>query len=159
MGEARLYQRFDSPPTLSIVTSLYSNAERVEEFYERSVKAAETITNDFEIILVNDGSPDESLVLAVALHERDNRVKVIDLARNFGQHPAMRAGLDYASGELVYVLDGDLEEDPAWLVRFYEKLCLNPDADVVYGVQERREGAFVKNTCGKLYYKFSFFFF
>jgi putative glycosyltransferase len=146
----------EQPPSslmISIVTSLYMTEELIEEFYRRSVTAAETITDNFEIIMVNDGSPDNSLARAVALHQSDKRVKVIDLARNFGHHPAIRAGLDYAQGELIYVLDGDLEEDPAWLPLFYDTLNKNPDTDVVYGIQKDREGSFVRRALGKVYYK------
>lgn len=140
-------------PKLSIVTSLYKTERYMDEFYTRSARTAEKITDDFEIIMVNDGSPDNALGKAVALHEKDGRVKVIDLARNFGQHPAMRAGIDYAKGDLVYVLDGDLEESPEWLSLFHEEMARWQDVDVVYGVQQERKGSFVRATCGKIYYR------
>ena len=106
---------------LSIVTTLYGGARYLRDFHERCCTAAEGITDDFEILLVNDGSPDESLAIALELHEKDRRVRVIDLARNFGQHKALLTGLAHVRGELVFLLDSDLEEDPDWLRPFYER--------------------------------------
>ena len=74
---------------LSIVTTLYRSAPHLEEFYVRATAAAGQLTSDFELVLVNDGSPDESLRIARALVDRDARVRVLDLARNFGHHKAM----------------------------------------------------------------------
>ena len=69
----------------------------------------------YEIVLVNDGSPDDSLRVALDLHARDPRVRIIDLSRNFGHHKALMTGLAHARGELVFLIDCDLEEDPEWL--------------------------------------------
>ena len=93
---------------LSIVTSLYYSAPYLEEFYRRSCASAEKISRDFEFVLVNDGSPDHSLAVAIALHEKDSRVRVIDLSRNFGHHKAIMTGLMHAQGDLVFMLDCDL---------------------------------------------------
>ncbi len=136
---------------LSIVTTLYRGAPYLEEFYERCCEAAEKITDRFEIVLVNDGSPDDSLEVALKLHEKDARVRVIDLARNFGQHKAILTGLAHARGELVFSLDSDLEEDPGWLEPFYERMR-ETDADVVYGVQRRRKGRLFERMSGAVYY-------
>ncbi len=136
---------------LSIVTTLYRSAPYLRDFYERSRTAAEGITDQFEIVLVNDGSPDESLDIALELHERDRRVRVIDLARNFGQHKAILTGLAHARGELVFSLDSDLEEDPNWLGPFHERMG-ETGADVVYGVQRKRKGRLFERISGALYY-------
>jgi putative glycosyltransferase len=137
---------------LSIVTSLYRSAPYLREFYERCCAAAAGITDDFEIVLVNDGSPDESLEIALDLHERDRRVRIIDLARNFGQHKAILTGLAHATGELVFSLDGDLEEDPGWLGTFYQRMR-ETGADVVYGVQQKRKGRLFERLSGAIYYR------
>src|SRR5436189_1872452 len=105
---------------LSIVTTLYYSAAHLEEFYARTVAVAEKVANEFELILVNDGSPDESLDIALSLHQQDHRIKIIDLSRNFGHHKAMMAGLAEASGRLVFLVDSDLEEQPELLETFYE---------------------------------------
>ena len=137
---------------LSIVTTLYQSADTIEEFHRRVMQAAEAITNEIELVLVNDGSPDNSLELALALRESDPRVTIVDLSRNFGHHKALMTGLAYANGDLVFLIDSDLDEDPALLTLFYERL-LRGDCDVVYGYQEgRRGGAFGKFT-GYVYYR------
>jgi len=112
---------------------------------------AEKLTKDYEIILVNDGSPDNSLEIAISLYEKDARVKVIDLSRNFGQHKAVMTGLAHSRGDLVFLLDCDLEEPPELLGKFYE-VMKDSDADVVYGVQESRKGDFFERFSGWLFY-------
>ena len=137
---------------ISIVTTLYHSAPYLQEFYERSRRAAEKITTDYEILLVNDGSPDNSLERALTIQKQDSRVVVIDLSRNFGHHRAMMTGLSYARGEYIFLLDGDLEEEPEWLLTFYEALRRD-SLDVVYGVQERRKGDLFEQWSGALFYK------
>src|SRR6267154_1969515 len=104
---------------LSIVTTLYCSADYLEEFYARACAVAEKLTNNFEIIFVNDGSPDNSLEVALSLYQKDHRIRVVDLSRNFGHHKAIMTGLDHARGDLVFMLDVDLEEDPEWLEEFH----------------------------------------
>ena len=137
---------------LSIVTTLYRSATHLDAFYGEMTRQAQRLTPDYELILVNDGSPDESLEVALALHHRDPRVRVIDLSRNFGHHRAMMTGLTHARGELVFLIDCDLEEDPALLVRFHEEVK-RTGADVVYGVQERRRGGIVERLSGWLFFR------
>jgi putative glycosyltransferase len=137
---------------LSIVTSLYQSADSIEEFHRRSVAVAEELVgDDYEIVLVNDGSPDNSLDLAVHLAECDGHVVVVDLSRNFGQHKAMMTGLAHAKGELVFLLDSDLEEDPEYLSTFARRMR-SETCDVVYGVQERRKGAWFEQWSGQCFY-------
>jgi putative glycosyltransferase len=138
--------------SLSIVTTLYQSAEFVDAFYERTTRAASALTADYEIVFVNDGSPDESLARAVALYERDEHVRVVDLSRNFGHHKAMMTGLAHARGDLVFLIDVDLEEEPEWLSRFHETMR-RTKADVVYGVQEARKGRLFERLSGALFYK------
>lgn len=136
---------------ISIVTTLYQSAPHLEDFYRRMSDAAQRLTPDYEIIFVNDGSPDNSLNLAVSLHEQDSRVRVIDLSRNFGHHKAMMTGLSYAQGQLVFLIDCDLEEEPELLTRFFRDLA-ETGADVVYGVQRKRSGSLARVVTGKLFY-------
>jgi putative glycosyltransferase len=137
---------------LSIVTTLYHSTPYLGEFYDRACAAAEKITKDFEIILVNDGSPDNSLEVALSIYQKDHRVKVIDLSRNFGHHKAMMTGLAHASGELVFLVDSDLEEEPELLAGFHEELKAT-GADVVFGVQQARKGKLFERASGALYFK------
>lgn len=137
---------------LSIVTSMYCSAPYIREFCERSKSAAERITSDYEIILVNDGSPDDSLQIAVELHRSDARITVVDLSRNFGHHKALMTGLAYARGETVFLLDSDLEEEPELLATFHRRLQ-EGDCDVVYGYQMQRKGGWVGRIAGLLFYR------
>jgi len=130
---------------------MYYSAPHLEEFYERVSGAAQKITGDYEIIFVNDGSPDNSLEVAVSLHEKDSRVTVVDLSRNFGHHRAMMTGLGYARGEKVFLIDCDLEEEPELLGIFHEKF-LEEACDVVYGVQKSRRGGVFERISGDLFY-------
>jgi len=137
---------------LSIVTTLYKSAPFICEFYERAVAAAGRVVDDFEIVFVNDGSPDDSLTIAMSIADRDPRVKVIDLSRNFGHHHAVFAGLKEAAGKRVFLLDVDLEEQPEWLDQFWATLE-ETRSDVVYGIADQRHGSFFKQVSGKLFYK------
>jgi putative glycosyltransferase len=119
---------------LSIVTTLYKSAPYIEEFWKRMTASAAAITDDYEIIFVNDGSPDDSLGVALKVHERDPKVKVVDLSRNFGHHKAIMTGLSAAKGELVFLIDVDLEEEPEWLQLFHKTLQDTKGCDVVYVV-------------------------
>jgi len=141
---------------LSIVTTLYRSAPYLPEFYRRISAAVQSLTGDYEIIFVNDGSPDESLGVALDLFERDDHVRVVDLSRNFGHHKAMMTGLSYAQGDFIFLIDCDLEEPPELLTTFYQTLT-NSDADVVYGVQaERKRGVFDALTSRTFYKVFNF---
>jgi putative glycosyltransferase len=137
---------------LSVVATLYCSAPYLREFHERSCAVAERITADFEIVLVNDGSPDNSLEVALAIARQDPRVRVVDLSRNFGHHKAMMTGLIHAGGELVFLIDSDLEEEPEFLTLFYKELKTT-GADVVFGVQGKRKGGPFEQVSGSLYFK------
>jgi putative glycosyltransferase len=138
---------------LSIVSTLYQSAPYIDELYARICKVATQLAgNDFEIILVNDGSPDNSLEASLNLHRNDARVVVIDLSRNFGHHKAMMTGLSEARGEIIFLIDSDLEEEPEWLISFdmqMHKECV----DMVYGIQESRKGSKFEKITGGIFYK------
>ena len=138
---------------LSIVATLYRSASYIEEFLTRSTTVARQLVGDsFEIVLVNDGSPDNSLEIAVAQIAQFPRLKVVDLSRNFGHHKAMMTGLAHATGEHVYLLDSDLEEEPEWLFEFWRTMQ-DEHADMVYGVQRARKGSLYERITGPLFYR------
>ena len=137
---------------LSIVTTLYNSAPYLVEFHDRVCAAASQITDDFEIILVNDGSPDNCLEVALELYRKNPRLRIVDLSRNFGHHKAMMTGLVHARGDLVFLLDSDLEEEPELLHKFYNELN-RTGVDVVFGVQEQRKGNVFERVSGSLYFK------
>jgi putative glycosyltransferase len=134
---------------LSVVTTLYKSATYVEEFYRRASEAARRITDDYEIVMVDDGSPDNSLAIACALASTDGRVRVVELSRNFGHHKALMTGLDHASGELCFLIDSDLEEDPALLGAFLDRMQ-STGCDVAYGFQQTRKGGMVESAGGRI---------
>lgn len=139
---------------LSIVATLYQSAPYVVDFVQRAEVAAKALVGDeYEIVLVNDGSPDNSLELAVDLCERNTHLVVVDLSRNFGHHKAMMTGLAQAKGELVFLIDSDLEEEPEWLEAFAQQMKQDR-CDVVYGVQERRKGNWFERWSGQWFYRF-----
>ncbi|MCS6994657.1 MAG: glycosyltransferase family 2 protein [Anaerolineales bacterium] len=138
---------------LSIVTTLYYSSPYIQPFYERTCAACQVIPAELEFVFVNDGSPDDSLDVAVRLSERDPRVKVIDLSRNFGHHKAAMTGLMHATGDLVFLIDVDLEEEPELVAQFYQEMQKHPRADVVYGVQDTRKGGWFERWSGGLYYR------
>lgn len=138
---------------LSVVATLYQSAPYVPDFHRRVSAAARSYAGeDYEIVLVNDGSPDSSLYLAVELSKIDPKVVVVDLSRNFGHHKAMMTGLSHARGDQVFLLDSDLEEDPAWLDRFGATLR-ETGADAAFGVQEKRSGRFFERISGQIFYR------
>jgi putative glycosyltransferase len=137
---------------LSIVATLYRSAASLPELHRRATEAAERLGLQFEVIYVNDGSPDDSQAVAEALCDADPRARVLELSRNFGHHKAMMTGLADARGELVFLIDSDLEEAPEWLADFHNTLQ-EEQADVVYGVQERRKGGAWERWTGALFYR------
>ncbi|MBK8870697.1 MAG: glycosyltransferase family 2 protein [Elusimicrobia bacterium] len=137
---------------LSIVSTLYRSASHLPEFYYRSSQAAQKLVgDDYEIVLVNDGSPDNSLEIAVSLAQKDKHIVVVDLSRNFGHHKAMRTGLEYSLGERMFLIDSDLEEQPEWLFTFSSTM-MEESADVVFGVQLNRKGNWFERWSGYMYY-------
>ncbi len=140
-------------PHLSIVTTMYKSASYLEPFHARMTKAAINITSHYEIIFVDDGSPDDSLAVALTLAKTDERIKVIQLSRNFGHHKAMLTGLQHAQGDYVFLIDCDLEEDPELLLQFWDKLNQDKNIDVVYGVQNQRKGNWMERWSGDVYFR------
>jgi len=137
---------------ISVVATLYHSSMYLDEFYRRVTLTVTKLTEDYEIILVNDGSPDDSLERAIKICETDPKVCVIDLARNFGEHKAIMTGLAHTRGEYVFLVESDLEEEPEWLLSFSEQIHRDR-CDVVYGVQTRRKGGFFERWSGLLFYR------
>src|SRR5262249_47185863 len=123
---------------ISIVTSLYKSAAFVDEFYRRASAAANKITDQYELVMVDDGSPDDSLARACRIADGDAHVRVVELSRNFGHHKALMAGMAQSRGELVFLIDSDLEEAPELLDSFYAKIR-ESNYDVIYGYQDKRK--------------------
>jgi putative glycosyltransferase len=136
---------------LSVVTTLFQSAPYIDEFYRRVRAEAEKISSDLEFVFVNDGATDRSLETALDLQKQDGRILVVDLSRNFGHHKAIMTGLEYAKGDLVFLIDVDLEEPPEILGPFFEALN-KENVDAVYGVQAPRHGPWLTRTLANLFY-------
>ena len=134
---------------LSIVSPVYRAEKMVHMLVERIVKSVTTITEDFEIILVNDASPDASW--SVIEHEcaQNKRVKGINLSRNFGQHYAITAGLHYAQGEWVVVMDCDLQDRPEEIPALYQKAL--EGYDIVYARRKQRQDKWLKRMTSRMF--------
>ncbi len=137
---------------ISVVTTLYCSERYVQEFCERMVAAVTKVTSDYEVIFVNDGSPDRSLQVVLQMQERDKNVVAIDLSRNFGHHRAIMTGLKHSRGDYVFLIDSDLEEIPELFNLYWHELNGSKDIDVVYGVQSKRRGGFFERVSGQLWY-------
>jgi glycosyltransferase involved in cell wall biosynthesis len=138
-------------PKISVVSPVYGCKSCLNDLYARLLISLEKITSDFEIILVNDGGPDNAWPLIKEISQKDNRVKGIDFSRNFGQHYAITAGLEYATGEWVVVMDCDLQDQPEEILKLYTKS--QEGYDVVLAQRYLRQDSFFKKMFSKLFYK------
>lgn len=139
--------------TLSVVTTLYKSQVFLEQFVSKILEAIHHLNiNEFELIFVNDGSPDNSLKFLLSKKDEIPEIVIIDLSRNFGHHNAMQAGLKNAKGNLIFLIDNDLETSPSFLIECYEKITTNIKYDVVYGFQEKRKGKLTENIGGRLFW-------
>ena len=121
----------------SIVIPVFNEQENLDELYRRLNAVMQGLGASHEFIFVDDGSTDNSLLMMKTLHEQDPRVKVLKLSRNFGHHLALTAGVDYAKGEAVILMDADLQDQPEEIPKLTEKLCQG--YDVVYGIRKNRK--------------------
>lgn len=138
-------------PHISIVTPVYACSACLPALYERIAKTLSPITDDFEIIMVNDYSPDNAWVVIKELACKDSRVKGMNLSRNFGQHQAITAGLDHAKGDWVVVMDCDLQDQPEEIAKLYQKA--QEGYDIVFGRRAKRKDSFLKKISAKIFYK------
>jgi putative glycosyltransferase len=137
---------------ISVVTTLYNSAAYIDEFIRRTQGELKSLTPDYELILVDDGSPDDSLRVALGLLSAEPRLKIIELSRNFGHHKAIMTGLEHASGDLIFLIDVDLEEPPELLSKFFP-ILRDGELDVVFGLQERRKGRLFERVAGHFAWK------
>jgi len=136
---------------ISVVTPVYGCAKSLNTLYQRLQTTLSTITQEFEIIMVNDASPDDAWEQIKALAKKDARVKGINLSKNFGQHYAITAGLDFAAGEYVVVMDCDLQDQPEEIIKLYNKM--QEGYDIVFGRRAKRQDHLFKRLSSKLFYK------
>ena len=125
-------------PVYSIVAPAVNEEDTLPHFYERVVAVMEQVGEPFEVVLINDGSSDGTFRVMRALHERDPRVRVVDFSRNFGHQIAISAGLDYARGDAVIIIDSDLQDPPEVIPQLIARW--KAGVEVVYAQRARRTG-------------------
>jgi polyisoprenyl-phosphate glycosyltransferase len=141
-----------NPIIFSIVAPVYNEAQSMPEFYARTSAVLQATGKPWEIVLVNDGSRDDSLEAMRQLSERDPRVRVIDFARNFGHQIAVTAGMDYTRGDAVIIIDSDLQDPPEVIRDLIAKW--EEGYEVVYAVRHSRAGeSWFKLFTAKLFYR------
>ena len=124
----------------SVVVPVYNSEHTLGELYTRLEKVfRETLKEDFELILVDDGSKDRSYEIMTELREKDHRVRIIQMARNFGQHPALLCGFAHVKGEFVVTMDDDLQHQPEELPKMVRTMQERPDVDVIIASYEGRK--------------------
>jgi dolichol-phosphate mannosyltransferase len=138
-------------PLFSIVSPVYKAEKILPKLVERIEKSILSITQNFEIILVVDASPDKSWQVIQDIAKQNPRVKGILFSRNFGQHRAITAGLDYAQGEWIVVMDCDLQDQPEEILHLYQKAL--EGYEVVLARRHNRQDSFFKRVFSKLFYK------
>lgn len=125
--------------TLSVVIPVYNEEENIQLLHERLKNALDSLKKEYEIIFVDDGSTDRTLSLLEEIQAADKNVIILSLRRNFGQTAAFAAGFDFARGDVVVTMDGDLQNDPADIPKFLE---LIKDNDLVSGWRKKRKDPF-----------------
>jgi dolichol-phosphate mannosyltransferase len=136
---------------ISVVSPVYRAENIVAELVRRLIVELSKITNDFEIILVEDCGPDYSWLKIVEETKKDQRVKGIKLSRNFGQHHAITAGLDASSGDWIIVMDCDLQDRPEEVPNLYNEA--QKGFDIVFARRAERQDRFIKRFTSKMFYK------
>ncbi len=136
---------------ISVVSPCFNEGEILSELHARLTAAAENWSEPFEILLVDDGSNEETWRLACEIHGRDPRWKLIRLARNFGQQTAISAGIHYARGDCVIIIDSDLQDPPEELHRFIAKW--REGYQVVYGIRTKRKENVLRKLCYTMFYR------
>lgn len=136
-------------PHISVVIPVYKAEECLEELYRRLKNSLEVITSDFEILMVEDCGGDRSWEIISELSEKDRRVKGIQFSRNFGQHYAITAGLDYCNGDWVVVMDCDLQDQPEEIPKLYAKA--QEGFEVVYARRAERQDSWLKKITSRCF--------
>lgn len=139
-------------PRYSIVAPVYNEEGNIQLLYDRISQVMNSTHESWELVLINDGSRDRSLELMQEIAAKDHRVKIVNFARNFGHQTAVTAGIDYASGDAVVLIDADLQDPPEVILEMIERW--KAGYEVVYAVREERKGeSWFKLLTAKLFYR------
>lgn len=152
------HQSIGTPQDLSIVTSTYNSESTIGEFLNRARAAVAALEVSlmrpirYEIVIVDDGSTDNCVEVLKEEVEHSKDLKFLVLAQNYGQHLAMLQGMQDSTGDFVFVLDSDLEEDPDWLLHFWKKLITSGGRSV-HGEYLRTDGPYLRRKGGELFWR------
>ncbi len=138
---------------ISVIIPLYNEEEVFNECYRRLKAVLETVNDTYELLFINDGSRDRTGILAAMCAEEDAHVKLISFSRNFGHQIAITAGMDYAAGDAVIIIDADLQDPPELIPKMIAKW--KEGYHVVYGKRIKRHGeTLFKKVTAKIFYRF-----
>ncbi len=135
----------------SLVIPIYNEEKLIDELIDRTVQAIDSFTKDYEVIIVDDGSTDQSVSLILARREKNNKIKLLSLSKNFGHQAAFTAGLEYARGDIVAMMDGDLQDPPELLTAMYNKIT-GEEYDIVGAKRTGRKGTGSRNLYARLFH-------
>lgn len=139
-------------PVYSIVVPVYNEELVVEESYKRLKEVMDACNENYEIIFINDGSMDKTVGMIEEICNRDSNIRLLDFSRNFGHQVAVTAGMDYASGDAIVIIDADLQDPPQVILKMIGKW--KEGYEVVYGKRLKRKGeTFFKKFTAKTYYR------
>lgn len=135
----------------SVIIPVFNEEETILELHKRLILVMNQISDDFEVIFVDDGSGDRTFEIIKTLHAADNRIKAIKFTRNFGHHVAITAGLDYAGGNSIMLMDGDLQDPPEEILKLDKKF--KEGYEIVYAIRKTRKDTFIKRMSSGIFYK------
>ncbi len=123
----------------SLVIPIFNEEKLIDDLIRRTISAIESFTKDYEVIFVDDGSTDQSVACILAWREKNNKIKLLSLSKNFGHQAAFTAGLEHSKGDIVAMMDGDLQDPPELLSVMFRKI-VEEDYDIVSGKRTGRKG-------------------
>ena len=136
---------------ISIVIPIYNEEDNLPNLHKRLTEAAPLWKEDYEVLLVDDGSIDSSIDLMMEICRKDSHFRIVKLSRNFGHQAAISAGIKVSKGKAVVIMDGDLQDPPEELPRFLEKW--RKGYHVVYAIRRHRKESFLKRICYSVFYR------
>jgi dolichol-phosphate mannosyltransferase len=137
----------------SLVIPVFNEEKLLDELLSRTISSVESFTSDYEVIIVDDGSTDNSLEMLRHWQQKNSRIVVMSLSKNFGHQAAYTAGLEYAKGDIVAMMDGDLQDPPELLTEMYRKIN-EEDLEIVSGKKSGRKGSRNRNLLSTLFHLF-----
>jgi dolichol-phosphate mannosyltransferase len=135
----------------SLVIPIFNEEKLIDELVKRTISSIESFIKDYEVIFVDDGSTDQSVTAILSWREKNNRIKLLSLSKNFGHQAAFTAGLEYARGDIVTMMDGDLQDPPELLAEMYRKIN-SEDYDIISARRSGRKGSNSRNLYTSLFH-------